>query len=197
MVVLRRRTLLIILSAAGLLYWKVHIRKEIGPSRVKRTNVNPAFLGFAADADSLVVPQAGIIPEDTWPRANDRFADWLNGSLPRTNVLKHFAGQSESNALVNESSHLSSLGFTLLENAYSYNGTLYLVSDHISEFPLVRDIVSSGHSEEKVSASENLDYLDSVMRVMSRKEAIAKIGGAVNNVAGVTVRDLAIVGVSS
>ena len=87
--------------------------------------------------------------------------------------------------------HLSS-GWTMFDQMYILNGTVYLVSDEPETFPDRKYMTSAGidieNSPEMVVARQPTDK---DMRIISTVEARKLFGTGANRVQGVTVRVLA------
>lgn len=79
-------------------------------------------------------------------------------------------------------------GFTILDNIYSHNGTLYIVSDSPKSFPALRTIISSGYpvfnGEDEVKKREPTDQ---DMQIITVKQAEKKFGKLAHRLEGTTV----------
>ena len=84
--------------------------------------------------------------------------------------------------------HLTLLGFTVMDNLYSLNRTIYAVTDNPKSFPDIRYIISSGYAvfngEEEVAKREPTSEH---MQIISTKQARKLFGEGASRVEGVTV----------
>lgn len=75
---------------------------------------------------------------------NDALEKW-GDNLPQTRVIKHAAGIYIT---ISSTAHIYSplnycLGYTILDNVYIYDGTVYLITDDKGSLPPVSDIVTT------------------------------------------------------
>jgi hypothetical protein len=104
------------------------------------------------------------------PRMNELSLRWGSGHpIPQTALLRH------------------SSGFTVFDNLYAINGTLYIVTNNGSAFPELRHMTSTGYpvfnSEEEVAKREPTDR---DMKIISVREAGKLFGTSGSRVEGVT-----------
>lgn len=109
--------------------------------------------------------------ENSGLTVNDVTVSW-NGpkeKMPQTTVVQHTEG------------------FTILDNIYSHNGTLYIISDSPKSFPTLRTMISSGYQvfngEEEVKKREPTDQ---DMQIITVKQAEKKFGKLAHRLEGTT-----------
>ena len=92
------------------------------------------------------------------PTVSNALQRW-GGDPPQTEVVKHVLG----NININSHSHFLSLtvsrvGYTILDNVYLFNDTVYLISDSAKSFPPLSSMVAStgaGFREWKLLSAED------------------------------------------
>ncbi|KAG8977141.1 hypothetical protein FRB90_008882, partial [Tulasnella sp. 427] len=102
---------------------------------------------------------------------NDVTVSWkgANQKMPQTTMIQH------------------SEGFTIFDNIYAHNGTLYIISDSPKSFPEIRTMISSGYpvfnGDDEVKKREPTAK---DMQVISVKEAERRFGKLAHRLEGVT-----------
>ncbi|KAG8848042.1 hypothetical protein FRB96_001334 [Tulasnella sp. 330] len=138
------------------------------------------------------------IPPSTRPvpcksQFSENRISWKNGKIPQTTLPVHTTGDvptSHAILVVKADSTLNGFdtGWSVFDNLYTFNGTLYIVSDEPGGFPPIREMASSGshmgNSAEEIAAQEPSD---ADMQIISTAEATALFGHSISRLNGVTV----------
>ncbi|KAG8880422.1 hypothetical protein FRB97_000786 [Tulasnella sp. 331] len=137
------------------------------------------------------------IPPSTRPvpcksQFSENRISWKNGKIPQTTLPVHTTGDvptSHAILVVKADSTLNGFdtGWSVFDNLYTFNGTLYIVSDEPGGFPPIREMASSGshmgNSAEEIAAQEPSD---ADMQIISTAEATALFGHSISRLNGVT-----------
>lgn len=83
----------------------------------------------------------------------DDVIDWWGDKMPVTGLVKHVPGASSICSLELYRSNVCDPGYTILDNVFLFNGTVYLVTDTPSSFPSISSIISKSNREWKILSS--------------------------------------------
>lgn len=93
------------------------------------------------DVDTEGFPKAGKVAGMAETKVK-----WGEQGAPRTQVLAHAPGESlRASKTVENGIYRSSVGWTIFDNIYLFNGTWFIVTDNPSSIPLLRLMVSTGN----------------------------------------------------
>ncbi|KAG8989728.1 hypothetical protein FRB94_014073 [Tulasnella sp. JGI-2019a] len=135
--------------------------------------------GYQPEQPVLYDAEGQRIPSPATPLAttskspagmNDLTLRWTAGNpMPETTLLQH------------------TWGFTVFDNLYAWNGTIYIVTSNATAFPELREMTSTGYAvfngKEEVAKREPTD---ADMKVITVAEAHRLLGGVASRVDGVS-----------
>ncbi|KAG8981615.1 hypothetical protein FRB94_006688 [Tulasnella sp. JGI-2019a] len=93
------------------------------------------------------------------PNVSENRLHWKHGQIPQTNLLVH------------------TTGWSVLDNLYTMNGTLYIVTDEPEKFPPIREMISSGyHMKNEAIEVQRREPTDKDMVIIGTRHAETLFG---------------------
>lgn len=132
-----------------------------------------------------------VLPTDARVNIENSRVVWNAEPMPVTSLVQHAPGSSTLLTLCVPSSliHCYNLGWTILDNVYMHNGTLYIVRDDTrpTEFPPRHLMISDGSRRLDDQPDEDRAPSDLNMKFLNSTEARAMFGKFANRLEGTSV----------